>query len=333
MPPPSEAGGPADQRRQGREREPMHDQSHPGESAGRAAGQHALLVTGPSGAGLSTAIAALEDAGYEVVDNIPISLVCQLAGADGASDRLAVGLDGRNREFGAEAVEALLAALRARPGTRAELLFLDCAPTVLARRFAETRRPHPQGDGAGPDAGIERDAALMEPLREVAETLIDTSEMTVHDLRAQVARLYGPQEGRLSITVTSFSYRRGLPPGLDLVFDCRLLPNPHWVEGLRARDGRDPDVAAHALAGEAAAPFMGHVDGLVRLMLPAGRTGGRAHLGIGFGCTGGQHRSVAMAERVAGALAEEGWQVSKRHRELERHARRGTMPAAAGQGA
>ena len=300
---------------------PMADRAVPA-----AADARVLLVTGPAGAGLTTALAALEDLGFETIDNMPISLVPRLRPAERP---IALGLDGRGREFSAEAVMALRAEMEGR-GESAELLFVDCDATILSRRFAETRRRHPLAPTEDVLTGISRDAALLAPLREAAEALIDTSEMSVHDLRAEIGRLYAPLGQGLAVTVTSFSYRRGIPRGVDLVIDCRVLPNPHWVPDLRALDGRDPGVAAHALCGPEFDALGAHVDGLVALMLRSAESTGRAHLGIGFGCTGGQHRSVAMTERLASALAGEGWRVSKRHRELERHVATGAPSGASG---
>lgn len=304
----------------------------PDGAAAAGAGTRVVLVTGPAGAGLTTALAALEDVGFETIDNMPISLVLRLRTGERP---LALGLDARGREFSPDAVLALTAEMVAR-GEAPELLFLDCDATVLSRRFSETRRRHPLAPGEDALTGIARDLSLLAPLREAADALIDTSEMSVHDLRAEIGRLYGPDGQRLAVTVTSFSYRRGIPRGVDLVIDCRVLPNPHWVPELRALDGRDARVATHALSGPEFAPFEAHARGLIDLTLRTGEATGRAHLGIGFGCTGGQHRSVAMTEHLGDALAGGGWRVSKRHRELERHVARGVpagAPQPAGRGA
>jgi UPF0042 nucleotide-binding protein len=192
---------------------------------------------------------------------------------------------------------------------------------VLLRRFSETRRPHPLSPDGAPATGIEIERGLLEPIRARADIVIDTSLLSPHELRAAVERWFAPRGGRaLSVSVESFSYKRGMPPGLDIVMDCRFLRNPHWDEGLRPRDGRDPDVAAYVAEDPRYAAFFARLHGLVALLLPAHREEGKAHLAIGLGCTGGQHRSVMVAERLAQALAEEGWRVSKRHRELERRA-------------
>lgn len=280
-----------------------------------------VLVTGPSGAGRSTAIRALEDLGFEVIDNLPLSLLPRLVEGPPLTRPLALGLDVRNRDFGTDALLGLIDRLAGREDLAAQVLYLDAAAEVLIRRYSETRRRHPLALDGAPEAGILRERALLAPVRARADVLIDTGGLTVHDLRAALDREFGPREGRpLGVTVESFSYKRGMPPGLDIVMDCRFLRNPHWDEALRPRDGRDPAVAAYMAADPAYAPFLRRLTDLVLSLLPAYRAEGKAHLAIGLGCTGGQHRSVAVGEALANALAVGGWQVSKRHRELERRA-------------
>lgn len=295
-----------------------------------------VLVTGPSGAGRSTAIAALEDLGFEAIDNLPLSLLPRLL-APGAPERpLALGLDARNRDFGADALLAAEATLQARGDLRVEMLYLDCRAEVLLRRYSETRRRHPLAPREDPATGIAREAGLLAGLRERAATLIDTSEMTPHDLRAEIARAYGPRAGGdgaagvggLAVRVMSFSYRRGIPAGVDTAFDCRFLRNPHWEPALRPRDGTDAQVAAYVEADPRHAAFLAAALALLRVTVPAHEAEGRAHLTIGVGCTGGQHRSVAVVEALARALATDGVHVSKCHRELERRAAAG--PSALG---
>lgn len=298
---------------------PPH-QPPPGPS--RAEGLHRIaLVTGPSGAGRSTAIRALEDLGFEAIDNLPLSFLPRLARM-GPHDRpLALGLDVRNRDFGAVLLEDTPGRLGTLFGAPVEVLFLDCAEEVLLRRFSETRRPHPLSRDGAPATGIAIERALLAPIRARADIVIDTGALTPHELRAQVERWFAPPGGRpLAVTVESFSYKQGLPPGLDIVMDCRFLRNPHWDERLRPRDGLDPEVADFVRADPRFAPFFARVRDLVALVLPAYQEEGKAHLAIGLGCTGGKHRSVTVAESLAQALAEEGWRVSKRHRQLERAA-------------
>lgn len=280
-----------------------------------------LLVTGPSGAGRSTAIAALEDLGFEAVDNPPLSLLPGLTGPP-LERPLALGIDARGREFSAHALVAATDALAARPDVSAQVLYLDCRAEVLLRRYSETRRPHPLAPAEEPATGIAREAALLEGLRERASRVLDTSEMTPHELRAELARTYGPAAapGGVALTLVSFSHRRGLPPGIDWAFDVRFLRNPHWEPALRPRDGTDPEVAAHVAADPRHGPFLEAALGLLRVAIPGHEAEGRAHLTVGVGCTGGQHRSVAVAGSLAHALAAEGIQVSTRHHELERRA-------------
>ncbi|MEZ5911308.1 MAG: RNase adapter RapZ [Paracoccaceae bacterium] len=284
-------------------------------------GQHLVLVTGPSGAGRSTAIDALEDIGFEAIDNLPMSMIPRLLAGPALDRPVALGIDVRNRDFSAGALIELIDRLTRDPDAAPEVLYLDCSADELVRRYSQTRRRHPLAPGDAPEHGIEREVDLLAPIRARADVLIDTTEMTPHDLRAELGRWYDTRgaEG-LAVSVHSFSYKRGVPRGVDMVFDCRFLRNPHWEATLRARDGRDAEVAAFVAADPLFDGFYDRVLDLVRLVLPAQLEEGRSHVAIGFGCTGGQHRSVAVAEKLANALAEQGWHVSKRHRELERRA-------------
>jgi UPF0042 nucleotide-binding protein len=289
----------------------------------RAEAPPTVLVTGPSGAGRSTAIRALEDLGFEAIDNLPLSLIPRLLEPPGAdqpprSARLALGVDTRNREFSTAAFLDLVDAA-AHPGF--EVLYLDCSADVLLRRFSETRRRHPLAPAEAPLAGIEREFDLLDPIRARADILIDTSDLTLHELRAEIARWFGgPSADRLALSVHSFSYKRGLPRGMDMVFDCRFLRNPYWDDALRHLDGRAPEVASYIAEDGRFGPFFDKVAELTELLLPAYVEEGKSHLAIAFGCTGGRHRSVATAERLGNRLAATGWQVSIRHRELERPA-------------
>jgi RNase adapter protein RapZ len=278
-----------------------------------------VLVTGPSGAGRSTAINALEDLGYEVIDNLPLSLLPRLLDGPPPSRPLALGLDVRNRDFGTMALIATIDQLAARSDQVMQVLYLDADEEELVKRYSETRRRHPLAPAGPPLAGIARERDLLVPVRSRADVLIDTTGLSPHDLRAEIDHWFGSAEGRnLGVTLHSFSYKRGLPRGMDIVMDCRFLRNPHWDAELRARDGRDPRVDAYVAADPRFAEFFARVKALVDLVLPAHKDEGKSHLSIGFGCTGGQHRSVAVTERMASALAQDGWPVSKRHRELER---------------
>lgn len=289
-----------------------------------------VLVTGPSGAGRTTAIRALEDIGFEAIDNLPLSLVPRLIDGPPLGRPIALGVDVRNREFSTTALIELVDTLTREPLVSLELLYLDCAPAELIRRFNQTRRSHPLTPGQDPEEGVEREIDLLVPIRARADHLIDTTEMSPHDLKAELARWFDKAvAARMAISVQSFSYRRGLPRGVDMVFDCRFLKNPHWVAELRPLDGRDPAVAAYVATDPRFAEFFHRLQGLVLFLLPAHLEEGKAHLSIGFGCSGGQHRSVAVAEKLGKLLAEAGWPVSKRHRELERRAAE-TLPTQVG---
>jgi UPF0042 nucleotide-binding protein len=286
-----------------------------------------VLVTGPSGAGRTTAIHALEDLGYEAIDNLPLSLLPRLLDAQDTDAPLALGIDVRNRDF---STFGLIDAIDRPGGAGAaplQLLYLDCSAEVLLRRFSETRRRHPLAPAETPADGIAREFDLLDPVRARADVLIDTSDMSPHELRTELARWFAPG-GRapLAVTVQSFSYKRGLPRGLDIVLDCRFLRNPYWDETLRAGDGRDAAVAAHVQGDPRFAAFRDSVAEMVQLLLPAYAEADKAYLAIGFGCTGGRHRSVTVAETLSRTLAEAGWPVSIRHRELERADRRPDMP-------
>ncbi len=279
-----------------------------------------VLVTGPSGAGRSTAINALEDLGFEVIDNLPFSLVERLLAGPPHSMPLALGIDVRNRDFSSDAMVALLDDLETNPGIDADVLYLDCMADVLVRRYSETRRRHPLAPSETPDIGIAREQELLIPIRGRADMLIDTSELTVHDLKAEIGRLLNAAPGeRLVVSVESFSYKRGLPRGIDIALDVRFLSNPHWETKLRDRDGMAPAVQDFVTADPKYADFFERTLGLIESLLPAYKSEGKSYLTLAFGCTGGQHRSVAVAEMTAKALAASGWQVSTRHRELERH--------------
>ncbi len=278
-----------------------------------------VLVTGPSGAGRSTAIHVLEDLGFEAIDNLPMGLLSPLLEGPVPQSPMALGIDARNRDFSTIGFLELIAKLGRTESLDLTTLYLDCSDEVLLRRFSETRRRHPMASDASPETGILQEKELLQPIREIADTLIDSSALNVHQLREEVERWFAPKDGRhLAVSIESFSYKRGLPRGLDMVFDCRFLANPYWEPDLRAADGRNPDVADYVRKDANFAPFFERVVDLLKTLLPSFRAEGKAHLSVAFGCTGGQHRSVAIAEAVAKALADGGQQVSIRHREMER---------------
>lgn len=281
--------------------------------------QRIVLVTGPSGAGRSTAINALEDLGYEVIDNLPLSLMPRLLDGPPPARPLALGIDVRNRDFGVDALIDIIGKLAAQSDIDEQVLYLDCNESELVRRYSETRRRHPLTPEASALTGIQREKELLMPIRARADVLIDTSGLSVRDARAEIESWFAPRKGRtLGVTVQSFSFKRGLPRGLDIVHDVRFLRNPHWEPALRALSGMDEAVARYVRADPLFDPFFEKVKDLTLFLLPAYRNEGKAHLSIGFGCTGGQHRSVALVEMLTNTLSADGWIVSKRHREIER---------------
>ncbi len=291
---------------------------------------HTVLVTGPSGAGRTTALRALEDMGFEAIDNLPLSLVGRLL-AEGGAGPLALGLDTRNRDFSTDAILRLVDRMAAEPEIDVDLMYLDARVDILVNRFSETRRRHPLAGTDTPSAGIRREVELLRAVRDRAGILIDTSGLSPHDLRDEIGRLFGREGGQgLAVSVQSFSYKRGLPLGADMVFDVRFLRNPHWEPELRRRTGQDPGVARFVAGDDRYAAATGRMVDLLLSLLPAFGAEGKTHLAVAFGCTGGQHRSVAVAEHVAKALADGGWRVSTRHRELERRAGSGPSTTSGG---
>lgn len=275
-----------------------------------------VLVTGLSGAGRSTALKTLEDDGYEAVDNLPLRLVEPLLDETGTAP-LAIAVDVRQRRFDAALFLAAMDRLRERDDLAATLVFLACDADALQRRFSETRRPHPlAGDGPAAE-GIAAERDLMRPVMERADLAIDTTAMTGGDLRRCVAGHFRLDDSPgLSLFVVSFSYRMGAPRNADLVFDVRFLANPHYVDGLREKTGRDAEVARFIEADPRFAPFFERFGGLVRDLVPAYADEGKRYLTIAIGCTGGRHRSVFVAERLAALLSEGDRRVVARHREL-----------------
>jgi RNase adapter protein RapZ len=277
-----------------------------------------VLVTGLSGAGLSTALAVLEDLGYDTIDNLPLFLIDPLlAHEDWQGHPVAIGVDSRTRDFSASGLRALAARLASEAHCR--LLFVDASDEVLLRRFTETRRRHPLADDRPIADGIARDRALLEPLRSAADVVIDTSELTIHDTKRLVAGHFAlATTAGLRVSVVSFSYGRGLPREADLVFDVRFLRNPHYVPELQSLDGRDARVAEYVRADSGFASFVEHLQALLAPLLPAYRHEGKAYLTIAFGCTGGRHRSVFLAELIGGWIRTQGHQVTVAHRDAAR---------------
>jgi len=304
----------------------MMDRVARGKDAMQPERQRLVFLTGPSGAGRSTAVKALEDIGFEAIDNLPLFLLPRLLDGPPIGRPLALGVDVRNRDFSVNTLIEAIDKYSASPRMETEVLYLDCSAEVLVRRFSETRRPHPMAATETPSQGIDAEIDMMSPVRARANVLIDTSELTPHDLRREIEGAFNTGRGtRLAVSLQSFSYKRGIPRGVDMIFDCRFLRNPHWEQELRALDGRDRSVAEYVEADERFPEFFNKVRDLISMLLPAFTEEGKSHLSIAFGCTGGQHRSVAVAEKLANALAASGWQVSKRHREIERRGIAGSV--------
>ena len=282
-----------------------------------------VIVTGLSGAGRTTTIRCLEDLGYETIDNLPISLVSRVVAPGMLGAKIAIGLDTRTRDFTTKAVLDMLAELSAHSWLSLEVVFVTASNAILGRRFSETRRRHPLAPAETPHDGIDRERDLLNEIPDASTVGLDTSDMSPHDLREQVDRFFNRGgESKLAIMIHSFSYKRGAPAGIDMVFDCRFLNNPYWDPSLRSLNGRSDGVQRFVQNDTRFEEFFAKVMDLSVFLLPAYVDEGKTHFSIGFGCTGGQHRSVALAETVAKALANHGWVGSVRHRELERRAKR-----------
>ena len=279
-----------------------------------------VIVTGMSGAGKSSALNFLEDAGFEAIDNLPVSLLGRLLWREGGSkisDSVAVGLDIRTRDFHADAFPREFAPLRAAEDVDVSVVFLDCDSAVLGQRFTQTRRKHPLAADRPVMDGIQQERELMATVREAADLVIDTTELTLADLRTVLERRFTPGAGHeLTVSVVSFAYGRGLPREADLVFDVRFLENPHYVDALRPGIGLDQDVADYIAKDPAFPKFFGTLVELLDGLMPRYDEEGKSYLTIAFGCTGGRHRSVFSAERLADHLRDQGRRVFVRHREL-----------------
>lgn len=286
-----------------------------------------VIVTGPAGAGRTTAIRAFEDLGFETIDNLPLGLLERVigqqeqpaGGSPKAGANMAIGMDSRTRGFSPKALVAAIEDLKPAVGIAPALLYLDCSEAVLLNRFSETRRRHPLAARAPVTEGVAAEREALVPLRDAAEIVVDTTEMTPHDLRAAIAQRFSGEPGaELAVTVQSFSFKRGAPRTADMVLDVRFLSNPHWNTELRPLDGRDPRVAAFIESDPMYAGFFDKTLDLLLLLLPAYQREGKSYFTVAIGCTGGKHRSVMIADRLARRLATAGWSASLRHRELSR---------------
>tara|TARA_B100000953_G_scaffold176231_2_gene145143 strand:+ start:785 stop:1681 length:897 start_codon:yes stop_codon:yes gene_type:complete len=281
--------------------------------------QQILLVTGMSGAGKSTALQVLEDLGWETLDNFPLRLLANLLDTYGESQMpIAIGLDSRTRGFAPQDIIRECEALGARDEVNLTTLFIDSSDGELQRRYNETRRPHPMARERQVAEGIRDERSLLEPLRNWAEVLIDTSEYSTNQLQQVIRERFGGKDVQgMTITVTSFGFARGMPPLADLLFDMRFLDNPHWIGELRDLTGLDKPVADHIRSDPAFDPAFASICNTLLELLPRYAAQDRSYLNIGFGCTGGRHRSVFSAEAAAQVLREAGFSPTVVHRNLE----------------
>jgi RNase adapter protein RapZ len=280
------------------------------------------VVTGMSGAGRSASADVLEDLGFFVIDNLPPALIPKVAelgrGREGAS-RFALVVDTRAGEFLPD-LDSALAELRD-SGARTRVLFLDASDDVLVRRFDATRRRHPVAESHRVSDSITRERELLEQIKGQADIVLDTSELNVHELRDRLRELFGEPNGGpsgLQTSIVSFGYKHGLPLDVDLVFDCRFLPNPHWVESLRPLPGTDAKVRRYVMKQEETQAFLEELGRMFSFLLPAYVREGKSYLSIGLGCTGGRHRSVVIAAEVARLLERLGFPARVHHRDLDR---------------
>jgi UPF0042 nucleotide-binding protein len=279
--------------------------------------QRILLVTGMLGAGKSTALRELEDLGWEAIDNFPIRLLQRLVGNDPPQHPLTIGFDCRTRGFVPAEVIERAGKLQERDDIVLSTLFLDCAGHELERRFNETRRRHFLAEGMPLSAGIIAERELLTPLRDWADVLIDTTNFTSNDLRQRIRELFAATAPKqMTVTVSSFGFARGMPPVADLVFDMRFLDNPHWAPELRDLTGLDAPVGEHVERDPGFARAFEQIRDLLIELLPRYAGQGKSYVNIAFGCTGGRHRSVFVAERIAEALRQAGFSPTVLHRNL-----------------
>ena len=280
-----------------------------------------VVISGLSGSGKSVALATLEDLGYYCVDNLPADLLPDLVrrtrASHNAPEKIAVGIDVRDPGDLADVPEAL--SRTAETGVDPKVLFLEARDDVLVRRYADTRRRHPLSHiGLALADAISLERQALKPLRQIADEVLDTSDLNVHQMRRKVLTGFGLSGAGLSLLFESFAYKRGVPPEADFVFDARVLPNPHWDARLRPLSGRDEAVRQHLEAEPDVATYVGQVQGFLDTWLPKLRSETRSYATIAFGCTGGRHRSVYLAERLARHCRENGWaEVAVHHRELD----------------
>ena len=279
-----------------------------------------VIVTGPSGAGRTTALDSLEDLGFEAIDNIPLSLLPLLLSGNQINHPLALGIDARNRDFSNQNLLEVLRTINSDLKFKSNLLYLHCSDQVLLRRYSETRRRHPMAPKQGAVIGIQREKKLLESLSNNADNFIDTTNLTPHDLKFQIRKIFEQDllKKPLSISVHSFSYKRGVPTTADMVIDCRFLKNPYWINDLKELTGEQRLIQEYIKTDDKFEIFMNKIIDLIDFLIPAYESEGKSYFILSFGCTGGKHRSVFITELVAETLAKMNIQVSKRHLELER---------------
>jgi UPF0042 nucleotide-binding protein len=279
-----------------------------------------VIVTGISGAGKASALKAFEDLGFHCVDNLPLELLPHFGSLVSASadvERAAIVVDVREGST-LDRLPEILKGIKKLLQTR--VVFLDAQDAVLVRRYSETRRPHPLGRSETVWRSIVEERQLLDPIRNVADTLIDTSNFNVHELRADILARFGYEEKsqRLLVSCLSFGFKNGVPLDADMVFDVRFLPNPHFVPEFRKKTGLDPKVAAYVSGFPQTGEFLDRVTKLMLYLLPHYVNEGKSYLTVAFGCTGGQHRSVMMAEEIGKRLEKAGYQVKALHRDIVR---------------
>ena len=279
-----------------------------------------LIITGLSGAGRSQAADTFEDLGWFVIDNMPpalLSKVTELVQAPGSTTEKVALVVGAGPYL--DELTPALDQLRKTAG-RVRVLFLEATTEVLVRRYENTRRRHPMAEGDRVSEGIERERGLLDAVKSQADVVVDTSDLNVHQLRDRMLELFARHsEHGLQTSVVSFGYKHGLPLDVDLVFDCRFLPNPHWVEDLRPLTGLDPPVQKYVREQPEAGEFLARLDDLLGVLLPAYVKEGKSYLSIGVGCTGGTHRSVVIAEELGRMLERRGFGPTISHRDVEKH--------------
>jgi UPF0042 nucleotide-binding protein len=274
-----------------------------------------LLVTGMSGAGKSTVLDALEDMGWDIVDNLPADLLEGFVrgSVQGRTVPVGIGMDVRSRGFEPEALPGLIHSIA---GVAPEILFLDCSGGELIRRFDETRRRHPLAPDRPAEDGIARERELLAPLRAASDSVLDTTDLTPVELRDELRRRYGGDSDQPVLTITSFAFARGIARTADLVFDLRFLPNPHWVAELRPLTGEDPAVREYLAKEPTWNETMSQIESLLIDWIPRYWAAGKSYVTVAFGCTGGRHRSVAAAVEIAERLRGAGFSPNVRHRDL-----------------